>query len=410
MHKRTHYADLVEAESETALSPVKVCMYLRVEVPVVNDGRVMREASALVKEGFAVTIVDVTSDRSAPREEEIEGIHLRHIVKPRWFTRPRMPWKLFLFIEKILISAFVLLRVPTDVYHAHDVNTLSACFIAAMLKRKPLVFDAHEFPLNQLERSRRRWLRGMLVRLLTSIVIRCSGVITVSPPIAQEIAQRYRASKVTVVRNVPAYQAIPKSDHLRQHLAYGPEVRIALYQGNIQADRRLDTLVRAAAFLEQDVVVILMGRAADNTVAELNALAEREGVTDRVKILPPVPYTELLSWTSSADIGLIVYEPSYSLNVRMCLPNKLFEYLMAGLPILASPLVAVADILETYEAGQIIPSLAPIDVATGIQTMLKDQAALERMHCNALRAVQHDLCWERESKQLIRLYTDILAK
>jgi glycosyltransferase involved in cell wall biosynthesis len=409
MNIRTHHTNSVDAGGETSSSPVRVCMYLRVEVPVVADGRVMRQASSLVKAGFAVTIVDVSSERSAPREEVIEGIRIKHIAKPRWLTPARMPWKLLLFVEKIFISALVLLRVPTDIYHAHDVNTLSACFIAAMLRRKPLIFDAHELPLNQLDRTRRRWLRAILARLLTSIVTRCSAVITVSPPIAQEICKRYHASKVTVIRNFPAYQVVPKCDRLRQHLDLGPEVRIALYQGNIQVDRRLDTLVRASAFLERDIVVILMGRAADSTKAALNALAIQEGVTDRVKILDPVPYAELLLWTVSADIGLIIYTPDHSLNVQMCLPNKLFEYLMAGLPVLASPLVAVADILNTYEVGQIVPSLAPTDVAAGINAMLKDQTALERMRHNALQAAQHDLCWAQESQQLIRLYTEILA-
>src|SRR5205085_12652343 len=122
----------------------------------------------------------------------------------------------------------------------------------------------------------------------TAIVRRCAGVITVSSPIAQEMCRRHHISQVALVRNVPRYQVVPKSDRLRQYLGLGPEVRIALYQGNIQPDRRLDRLVHAAVCLEQDTVIVLMGKAVKETLMELEALARREGVGDRIKIVPPI--------------------------------------------------------------------------------------------------------------------------
>lgn len=177
-------------------------------------------------------------------------------------------------------------------------------------------------------------LRCLLARILSS----CAGTITVSSPITQEICTRYHTSEITLVRNVPVYQAVSKSNRLRQHLGLGQEVRIALYQGNLQPDRGLDHLIRAAAYLERDIVIVLLGKEIGDTLTQLETLIANEGVTDRVKILPPVPYAELLDWTASADMGLIIYSPGQSLNVQMCLPNKLFEYLMAGLPVLASPI------------------------------------------------------------------------
>lgn len=387
--------------------PVNVCMHVR-EVARV-DVRVLREARALVEEGYAVTIVDVERDRGVPFAEDFDGIHVQHIIKPHWHTPVRMPWRLLRSAEKFMCSTLTMIRMSADIYHAHDVNALLACYITAVVHRKPLIFDAHELPLNELDRSRWHRLRALLTRLLTRIIARCSGVITVSPPIAQEICKRYQPSSVTLVRNILAYQEAPESDRLRQHLGLGSQVRIALYQGNIQADRRLDRLVRAAAFLERNIVIVLMGKKYGETASELEALAVREGVADRIKILPPVPYAELLEWTASADVGLIIYSPDRSLNVQMCLPNKLFEYLMAGLPVLATPLDAVAEILTNFDVGCVVPSLAPTDVAEAINGMLDDHVALERMHHNALGAVQQDLCWEQERQQLIRLYKKVLT-
>ncbi len=116
----------------------------------------------------------------------------------------------------------------------------------------------------------------------------------------------------------------------------------------------------------------------------------------------------MLDWTASADIGLIVYRPEHSQNVQMCLPNKLFEYLMAGLPILASRLDAVSDIIATYDVGQIVPALTEEAIGTAINAMLADHVALARMRCNALEAARETLCWEKESQQLLCLYQRVL--
>jgi len=387
--------------------PIRVCMRVRNEVR--TDFRVMREATALAEAGFVVSVLDVERDSTRPVEEDMRGVHVKHLMKPHWYTPTRNLQRIVRSAEKLICSTLTMIQTPADIYHAHDVNALPECYITAIVHRKPLIFDAHELPLDEPDPTRWRHLRALLIRLLTGIISRCSGVITVSSPIAQEIRNRYRTSNVTVIRNIPAYQGVPQSNRLRQHLGLGPEVRIALYQGNLQSDRQLDRLVRAAAFLEQGIVIVLMGKGIGETPFELEALAAREGVANRVKIAPPVPYAELMEWTASADIGLVVYAPDHSLNVQMCLPNKLFEYLMAGLPVLATPLDAVADILNTYDVGRIVPSLAPADVAAAINATLEDQVALEHMRRNALEAVRNDLCWEKEQQQLIRLYHDILV-
>ena len=129
---------------------------------------------------------------------------------------------------------------------------------------------------------------------------------------------------------------------------------------------------------------------------------------ERIKIIPPVAYSELLEWTTSADVGLILYPPNYSLNVKMCLPNKLFEYVMAGLPILATQLDAVSEILQQYRIGRVIPSLTPSTIATDINRLLADTGALAVMRRSALEAAQGDLCWETEQRQLIAVYTKFL--
>ncbi len=385
----------------------KVCMHVRGMAR--TDGRVLREAEALVQQGVAVTIVDIEQERGRPVEENVTAIRLRHTFP---FTVPFLPklklWSIVNVVYSHLNCTIQLIRMKADAYHAHDWTALPDCYIASLWHHKPLIFDAHELPLSELDGS--YWLRWqkLFTRLLAVIVPHCAGVITVSPPIAQEIQHCYTPSQVTLVRNIHRYVPVSHSNRLREALDLGPEIHIALYQGNLQPLRGLDILVRAASFLDFNTVIVLMGKAYGDTLAQLEALIEQEQVAHRVKIIPPAPYADLLKWTTSADVGLILYTPEESLNIRWCLPNKLFEYIMAGLPILATQLDAVSEILQQYHVGRVVPSLTPEAIAAAINLLLADTEALAEMRRFALEAAQGDLCWETEQQQLIELYASIL--
>jgi glycosyltransferase involved in cell wall biosynthesis len=378
--------------------------------PARTDVRVMREAAALAQAGYTVSIVDLETACDRPVEEHISGVVLKHVMMSRAFSSIRFkPLLLFQAAQSLIRSTLRLIQISADVYHAHDTTALPACALAAFVRHKPLIFDAHELPLSE-EAYSRRW-RGLITLfswLLAFVVPRCAGVITVSSPIAEEICRRYSRSDVSLIRNIPLYKQVPRSQRLRQHLELCQDARIALYQGAFHLNRGLDRLIQAAAFLEQNNVIVLMGPDTEGLRSQFESLIANKGVADRVKMLPAVPYEELLHWTASADIGLIVYSPEHSQNVQMCLPNKLFEYLMVGLPILASRLDAVSDIIATYDVGQIVSSLTPEAIGTAINAMLADRAALARMGCNALQAARETLCWEKESQQLLRLYQKVL--
>jgi glycosyltransferase involved in cell wall biosynthesis len=395
-------------DATRAQPPVKVCMHVLGTAR--TDYRLLREANSLAEAGFAVSIVDVEAERARPVEESIQGICMKHIIMPSWFVSARFKlWFLVKLVLMFIVGTIRLLRADADIYHATVEKALPACFIAARLRRKLLIFDSPELPLSEPSVVRWRRLHALSTFILTALARHSAGVITVSPPIVEEMRKRYHVPEVTLIRNIPILQVVQKSDRLRQFLDLSANVRIALYQGGLQADRRLDTLVRAAAFLDPNIVIVMMGTGPREIVSELEALIANEGVADRVKLIPPAPYSELLNWTASADIGLIVYSPDYSLNVQMMLPNKFFEYLMAGLPVLSSQLDAIEEIITTYDVGQVVSSLAPGDVAKAINSMLADPVTIAAMRRNAFNAVQQELHWGKESQKLIQLYHNVLV-
>src|SRR2546425_5066798 len=149
-------------------SPVRVCMHVLGAAR--TDGRVMRAASALAEAGFAVSIVDIESD-SRRKVEHVHNVSIKHVDVPTSFMATRFRrWGLLKALWLFLRSTQLLIQTPADIYHAHDVTALPACYIAACLRHKPLIFDAHELPLKELEGAHRRWLRTILTPLLATMI------------------------------------------------------------------------------------------------------------------------------------------------------------------------------------------------------------------------------------------------
>jgi len=397
----------VTEDTFSVREPIKVCMHFADR----TDARVMRDATALIEAGFAVTIVDVESDRTRPAEEDIGGVHLKHIFMPSYFVPAR--FKLWFLVKLAMLAIYgtiQLLRVQADIYHAHVERALPACYIAARLRGKPFIVDTPDLTLSDPTITRWPRLRALARRTIRHMVSYCAGYITASPFYFQELGKLYGAKEMTLIRNVPPYKAVTKSNRLHQRLGLGPNIRIALYQGALQPNRGLDRLVRVAAFLHPDIVIVIMGNESKGTRAQIDTLIMHEGMADRIKIIPAVPYEELLNWTASADLGLTIFQPDYSLSIQFTLPNKLFEYLMAGLPVLSSQLDAIAEMIKRYEVGKVVPSLAPEDVGAAINAMLADHDSLARMSSNALEVAKCEFYWEKESQKLIHLYKEILSE
>jgi len=389
--------------------PPSVCIH--VLIPAQTAGRLKRFAPTLAHAGYRVTVIDVDHGDSRVEVLDQAGVKVRHISLPRWTQSyyksfAKIPWLLFK-VTRILLGILAVIRTPADIYHADDITALPACYLAARLRRKPLVYESHELPLVDQRTTRQPIIHAVSVWLLRRMLPYCSSIIIVSPPLVEEMQRRYGGPRADVIRSVPKYQVAPTSDRLRQTLGLSATTRIALYQGYVQPNRGLDLLVRAAKHLAPDTVIVVMGDGPSK--AALQELVTQESVGDRIKLLPLVPYAELLSWTASADIGLNVLPPDYSPSIYYCLPNKLFEYLMAGLPVLTSRLPAVVEVLRQYDVGQVVDSLDPVTVAEAINALLADTEARTRMRTNALAAARDSLNWEIESQRLVQLYARLGA-
>lgn len=236
-------------------------------------------------------------------------------------------------------SAFVkhAADLEADVIQVHDLPALEAGVEIAESRGVPLVYDAHELYPEQKSFSQvqRRICSDAESRLIKNARL----VFAVNESIGQEMAKRYGIAMPVVLLNAidpPAnFDPAAHYDLLREKTGLGKDRRIMLFQGGFAPHRNLENLVAAFGKVKTpDVDLVMMGFGPFGDT--LRAIAAKHGLLDRrVFFLPAVPQSELLQHSASADMGVIPY-PHVDLNSYYCTPNKLFEFIQAGLPILAN--------------------------------------------------------------------------
>jgi glycosyltransferase involved in cell wall biosynthesis len=402
-----------------------------------TDARVRREASSLRRAGYDVRVVAVLDATTEPVELrdgvrilriDRNPIHYRVLRRARQARRlirratarstpPPAPRRapgrrpLVMRVHKPLMFADFYWRAyrlvtrdgRADAVHAHDLLTLPVASALARRLRVPLIYDAHElYPdVSTLSRTESRVWR-VVERLLAH---RATRVITVCDSIATELSRRYRVPPPVVLLNCPdaTAPAPPDRNLLREAAGLSDDARpLVLYQGGFAPHRGLETLVLAARELDGCVVVLMgWGRIED----ELRELIRRERVDDRVRIIGPVPQAELIAYTAGADVGVIPYEP-VGLNNTYSTPNKLFEYLAVGLPIVGSRLPEVARIVEGHGLGATFTPGDPADLARVIRELLADAERRAEIRERALR-VRDRYTWAEQSRKLVALYAEL---
>lgn len=310
------------------------------------------------------------------------------------------------------VSALATRLECCDVIHAHDLGTLAAAVRlarrwAAEDRERPrprVVYDSHELYVEQL--TRWRPLEKLLWRLHETRWIRHADlVITVSDGIAAELRRRYRlASRPLVVLNTPPRSAAqPDAADVRTDSGVPTDRILAVYVGTVKQGRGVDRLIPALATdLSWDLV--LVGPGAPGEVESIHAAASALGVQHRVHVLPGVPAARLPGYIATADVGVHPLERS-CLNHDLALPNKLFDYVFASLPVAVSDLTEMRGLVEAHDLGTVFDPAEPDDVAQAIIGAAAQRTALRRRE---LDPVLDPLCWETQAGRLVRAYDRLL--
>jgi len=420
-----------------------VCMF--VYNNMMHDARVRKEARTLVEAGYDVTVVAVYEPGRTIRNETVDGFRIvrqsrsilglsrREIIsfvlrKPLTQATPKVhpqgrgaassgrrgaAARAFSLLESaVRLAVYPLrrvvvfgrflragLRTRADVYHAHDLNTLLMGWSASWRRRGRLVYDTHEVATARAA-MKFRWWAAVLERAL---IRRADRVICTTETRAEFTRERYGIPMPTVLRNLPAYAEPEPSGLIRERLGLPARVKIVLYQGGIQPERGLEQLLEAATHIRGGVVVLLgSGRLKPRLIEQTAKL----GLTQVVRFHDAVPVEELPLWTAEAYVGLQVLQNT-CFNHYSSLSNKLLEYLMAGVPVIANDLPEMRRLIEETGAGIMVDASDSRAIASAVNRILADPEERERMS-QAAKGARQTFCWEKEAHILIDLYDDLL--
>ncbi|MGI8998785.1 MAG: glycosyltransferase family 4 protein [Candidatus Limnocylindria bacterium] len=366
-----------------------------------NDTRVEREARTLVDAGYAVTIV-ADAGPGLPRTESRAGTKVHRVA------RGRLKIPLLRFIAHRWRLEAALRRTRPEILHAHDADALQSVGPVATRLGIPFVYDSHELWLGRTARGRSglydllnrlwyRWVEGRYVP-------RASLVMVANPGVGPELERRYGITGVAVVPNYPA-EALEVAPRDLRELPGGAGipsgVPLVLYIGGMMPHRGLEELVVAMADLPDAHLVCLGARGGSTSL--IGGMIRQRGLTARAHLIPPVPSEEVVPYAASATIGISIVQPA-SLSYRLALPNKLFQYMAAGIPVVASDFPDVRRVVEGNGAGLVVDPTDPSAVARAIRQLIDDPRLARAMGAAGRRAVSEHLNWRTSAAEMLRGY------
>ncbi|WP_068597519.1 glycosyltransferase [Vaginella massiliensis] len=355
-----------------------------------NDQRLDKVCRSLLKFGFDVELIG-SDHRGSRKLDKPFRTHLIHVhYKDSYKFYLEYNWKLFWVLWERTDQQTILL--------ANDLDTLLPYYLISKLKKRPLVFDSHEIysempSLSARPRTKKVW--KMLERFL---IPKIKHFYTVSEGYATWFEQEYKV-KPAVIRNLPKLIKWNETEEtVFFPLPPNPlDQPIVLYQGDVNISRGLEKMIAAFQFIDFAQLWIVGDGPNKATIEKLRHNLQLQ---DRVHFLGRVNADLLKSITPLADIGISI-EEDHGLSYRYALPNKLFDYIQARVPVLGSNLPEIEKIINTYDIGEVIRNHEPDEIKSKIEQMLANGKTHYREN---LTIASRKLCWENEEQKLKEIF------
>lgn len=359
-----------------------------------NDSRVLKEALSLTRAGYLPHIVALQQNELT-EHETVNGIPVRRIrLRSRNWPKT-LPFQVFKYLEW-LYRAYRLAR-KSDILHCNDLATLPVGALTRIFSRKKtrIVYDAHEFEIN--DAANEPWWKIRVKSIMERLLIHHTDLtITVSESIADEYVRMYDIKKPELVLNCPPLTPIAKSNIFRSQLGIPEDSLIFLYQGGLAPGRGIESIMAAFSNLPDNKrVVVFMGYGPLESIIQETA-SNHPNIFYHPAVSPDV----LLAYTASTDVGLCLIE-NLCLSYYYCLPNKLFEYLMAGLPVLVSNLQELRRFVQAHPVGRIVPDNDPATIRNIIMQINRETIEGFKKNVMTTRAIFH---WEAQERVLLQAY------
>ena len=349
-----------------------------------TDQRVDKICNTLLELNLEVLVIG----RSLPQSKPITRKYQTKRFK-LWFNKGA----LFYANYNIRLFFFLLLN-KSDVLWSNDLDTLWANYLISKWKNKKLIFDSHEYFTEVPELIDRPKIQKFWKRIENRILPNLKHVITVSQSISDLYNKEYNIN-VKLLRNVPT--SSQQASEVENIKIEGK--KIIIYQGAVNVNRGIEYMVSSMEYIDNAILYIIGDGDIFN---EISHLISSSKLDHKIKMLGKIPMEQLKSYTQQADLGLSLEEDK-GLNYRYSLPNKIFDYIHAGIPVLVSYLPEMKNLVDNYQLGGNIEKHEVKHIAEKISSIINDEHQITLWKENAKKAAL-ELNWEKEKQVIIDLF------
>lgn len=390
--------------------------------PCTGDARVIKMARAALDAGHEVHVF-ATARAGVSPYEEVDGVRYHRI---EWrpgqmiagkglvklvravsrkagmgLARRITPYRKYRLFSRVFADSVA--SIKPDIIHAHDLICLQAACDAADECGARVVYDAHELETHRnppLPFLQKRWV----TRVERKYSRKAAEVITVGRYVGDVLSHTIRRRNINILYNSP--QMAPCARTIRQDLNMDDSVPLLLYVGKVTMGRGVAEILTALP-QAAGVHFITVGPCDDNTRMELLNEAERLGVAERFRILPPVPFNQVVSYIRGADLGIISVEP-VTLSYRYCMPNKLFELAFANVPIISNKLDEIEEFIGEHGNGEIVELTEDPALPYKIFRMIREKNRYV-MSEETMQKLHDKYSWTEQAAKLAAIYERVLG-
>ena len=354
------------------------------------DSRARLICQDILDAGFDLDIIATVGGKM----QSFGKAKIHRIAQPVW------PIGQMRFIWYSLKAATLARNLKADVYHAVDLDTLWMACAAAKKTGGRIVYESRELYTEQLSLYKRHIPKSFWGMLENKLIKKIDAVVTVSESIADELARRYGISKPEVVMNVAG--TTPKDERVDFRRAYGIDSKfLLLFQGVLRPGQGINRVLRAIVSLP-NVAFVVVGDGPDKP--EIEKQVRELGLESRVIFTGAVSPDKLAGYTAGADAGVMLIEP-LALNSYLALPQKLFQYISAGVPPIVSNLPELRRTVDENNLGLVLGETSTEKDTKAIDEFLQNSLGQAKKACHI---AGKKFRWEIEGRKLIEIYKRLI--
>lgn len=377
-------------------------LYNTVKSLIANGNEVI---GIFIKDPHSSEIAENLPDRFSLIQVSLKS---RDILNKIFRSKSKIPLMikyLLIYLEYLIKTVYYALKSMADLYEAHDIQGIIPGVIASKVYSTKFLYRAHEL---FSEKGESKWL-SLIYKVKEKLFIRFADLVVVPEKNREAIYySEYKIkNRVITIQNCPPFR-----DKIQSKVLYDmfKEMKInvekiVLYQGLLADDRCIEEIIASAEYYGDSVKLVIIG----DGFGRWKNYYQKSGTFKNVLILRYMNYNELINYTASADIGILLYRNTCR-NNYYCAPNKLYEYMMMGLPIITCNYPGLIEIVEKNEIGLCINPESPREIADAVNKLTTDFELYNKMSNNCLHLVKTRFNWETEFEKLHQFYKDLLNK